>query len=447
MDCIFKRQSVGETTYLIYELDGGKEVDSFAMHMMSNNRMIHIVPVQIVSINEKRQFQFNITGLTKLSNRVATPRPKKEVLEILSSMVNVFEEADAYMLDLTHLLLEWEHVYLDGQGNCILIYLPMECANDKEQIPFLQEIVSKIQLDYQEKDPYLFDLLNAFSRGAIQKLSDFKEMLKKNAGVMKSENIQEEKVAFEEKTPEKSEDSVPKEIGEKKASLLKTAEKGIRAKPQADSKIPIINIPGREPGGKEVCQVPLQAPEKPKKGFLKKDSGKQKMFAMPKKQKPEKVPLPITEKKDDIGQKHDSGIIKTEKKEMYEGYENTVMIQEPVEIPRNGEETVMLAETAFMVQVSARLVRRQDGAIYRIEKERTVIGSGTMADVCIGYNNAISRSHVIISCIGGSYYIEDDQSKNGTFVNGRRLQPGVQEPLYDGMIIRLANEDFEFSKE
>ncbi len=444
MDCIFKQQSVGETTYLIYELDSRMEVDSFAMHMMSNNQMVHIVPVQIVSINEKRQFQFNITGLTKLSNRVATPRPKKEVLEILSSMVNAFEEADAYMLDLTHLLLEWEHVYLDGQGNCILIYLPVECANDKEQISFLQEIVSKIQLDYQEKDPYLFDLLNAFSRGAIRKMSDFKEMLKKNVGVIKSENVQEEKVIFEEKKPE---DSVPEELSEKKASLLKTVEKGIRAKPQADSKIPIINIPGREPGGKEVCQVPLQAPEKPKKGFLKKDSGKQKMFVIPKKQKIEKVLLENTEKKEDAGHKNGSGIIKTEKAEMYEGYENTVMIQKPVKIPRTGEETVMLAEAAFMPKVSAKLIRRQDGTVYRIDRERTVIGSGAMADVCIGYNNAISRSHVVILCIVGSYYIEDDRSKNGTFINGRRLQPGVQEPLYDGMVVRLANEDFEFSKE
>lgn len=440
MNYIFKQQSVGETTYLIYELDNGIEIDSFAMHMMSNNKMVHIVPVQIVSINEKRQLQFNVTGLTKLSNRVAIPRTKKEILEILSSIVNIFEEADAYMLDLTHLLLEWEHVYLDGYGNCMLIYLPIECTNDKEQISFLQEIVSRIQLDYQEKDPYLFDLLNAFSRGAIRKLSDFKEILKKNAGVMRQESKQvEEKINFEE---QKLERSVQKEESEKKDSVLKIAERGIRAKPQADSKIPIINIPGREPGGKEICQIPIQAPEKPKK-----DGGKRKMFALPKKQKLEKAPLVNIEEKANEDQKNRSSIIKVEKNEMYEGYENTVIMQEPAETRKRDEETVMLEEMAFMPQASARLIRKQDGTVYRIDKERIVIGSGTMADICICHNNAISRSHVTISCIGGSYYIEDNRSKNGTFINGRRLQTGVQEPLYDGMIVRFANEDFEFSKE
>lgn len=113
---------------------------------------------------------------------------------------------------------------------------------------------------------------------------------------------------------------------------------------------------------------------------------------------------------------------------------------------KNKEKTVMLEEVAFMPQVSVRLIRRQDGTVYQIGKERTVIGSGAMADVCICHNNAISRSHVTILCIGGSYYIEDNQSKNGTFINERRLQAGVREPLYDGMILRFANEDFDFSE-
>lgn len=67
-------------------------------------------------------------------------RPKKEVLEILSSIINVFEKADAYMLDLAHLLLEWEYVYLDGHGNCMMIYLPVEHMNDKEQISFHKKL-------------------------------------------------------------------------------------------------------------------------------------------------------------------------------------------------------------------------------------------------------------------------------------------------------------------
>lgn len=75
-----------------------------------------------------------------------------------------------------------KYVYLDRQGNCMLLYLPFDHMFRKDQIVFLQEIVGRVQPDYQERDAYLFDILNAFSRGGIRKLSDFREILKKSAG-------------------------------------------------------------------------------------------------------------------------------------------------------------------------------------------------------------------------------------------------------------------------
>lgn len=92
------------------------------------------------------------------------PRPKREVLGILNSILNAFEEVDAYMLDMNHLFLDWEYIYMDGQENCMLMYLPFDHGFHKDKIEFLQEIVGRIQPDFQEKDPYLFDIMNAFSR-------------------------------------------------------------------------------------------------------------------------------------------------------------------------------------------------------------------------------------------------------------------------------------------
>ena len=111
----------------------------------------------------------------------------------------------------------------------------------------------------------------------------------------------------------------------------------------------------------------------------------------------------------------------------------------------NGEEgTVLLQETELAKQVWARLVRRQNGAIYRIDGDRVMIGSGEAADIRIENNHAISRSHVWIWRINGEYFVEDNQSKNGTFINGVRLQPKLKEAVCAGTILRLANEDFEF---
>ena len=58
MNLNFKQQSVGETVYLVLDIDdansaGSFEIDTFAMNMMAHNRIANIVQAQIVRINEK----------------------------------------------------------------------------------------------------------------------------------------------------------------------------------------------------------------------------------------------------------------------------------------------------------------------------------------------------------------------------------------------------------
>lgn len=467
----FKQQSVGETTYLVMELGKDSVIDSFAMNMMARNRMTNIVPVQIVQRNDIQLVQFNITGLVKVNGWLSGPRPKKEVLSIFNSILNVFEEADAYMLDMEHLLLEWEYLYLDRQGNCMLLYLPFDHVSDKDKIVFLQEIVSRVQPDYQERDPYLFDILNAFSRGGIRKLSDFREIIKKNADVQTVgyQEVQQEEAAVMQDIEGKGQ--IPSEHEERE--VMQTAGKKERKKTSISPKIPVINIPGREPGAKFVSpeaeadkeqdsrkkdekkRVEKKKDEKnkneknknEKKGFFKSAGRKQNSFLIPKKQKEE------TESRESVGNETADRLKPMEytgrsrQDGLYESYEHTVMMQEPVRMEKEDEGTVMLEPAGLFMQISASLTSRKDGMVYRIDRERMMLGSGASADICIRSNHAISRSHAVISYVNGEFYAEDNQSKNGTFINGRRLQPGVREPVYDGMVIKLADEEFKFSKD
>ncbi len=52
--------------------------------------------------------------------------------------------------------------------------------------------------------------------------------------------------------------------------------------------------------------------------------------------------------------------------------------------------------------------------------------------------DAISRTHAKVHDIDGYYAIEDLDSRNGTAVNGKLLEPCVKEPLRDGDIVLLA---------
>lgn len=57
--------------------------------------------------------------------------------------------------------------------------------------------------------------------------------------------------------------------------------------------------------------------------------------------------------------------------------------------------------------------------------------------------NTVSRKHADIMKEQGGYFIVDLGSTNGTFLNGRRLQPGVKERLADGLHITFADAEFK----
>lgn len=79
-----------------------------------------------------------------------------------------------------------------------------------------------------------------------------------------------------------------------------------------------------------------------------------------------------------------------------------------------------------------------------IRGEQILIGKKReIVDIAVTFNNMISRKHCRISKIEGSYYISDENSVNGTFVNHVRLRPGEKCVLKKGDLVRLANSDFQ----
>ncbi|MFR5875172.1 MAG: FHA domain-containing protein [Eubacterium sp.] len=76
--------------------------------------------------------------------------------------------------------------------------------------------------------------------------------------------------------------------------------------------------------------------------------------------------------------------------------------------------------------------------VFRIGKEKRYV------DYFILNNNAVSRLHADIINHNGICFIKDNNSTNGTFVNGNRIQSNIETEIYDGDSITLANEGFVF---
>lgn len=80
-----------------------------------------------------------------------------------------------------------------------------------------------------------------------------------------------------------------------------------------------------------------------------------------------------------------------------------------------------------------------------INKDLFVIGKKDTNDAAITFNKMISRIHCNVIRKNGLYYINDLQSSNGTFVNGKKVMPNQPVPLKDGDTVRLADVNFSVS--
>ena len=77
-------------------------------------------------------------------------------------------------------------------------------------------------------------------------------------------------------------------------------------------------------------------------------------------------------------------------------------------------------------------------------QDLTIIGRSKQCDLYVSSPD-VSLEHAKITCTDGKYYIQDLKSKNGTFLNDKRVQRKMR--LREGMHVILGSQDFVFHEE
>ena len=81
-----------------------------------------------------------------------------------------------------------------------------------------------------------------------------------------------------------------------------------------------------------------------------------------------------------------------------------------------------------------------------VNKPEFMLGKSDECDGVLSFNEEISREHCLILYKDGEYYIRDDKSTNGTYLNGALLEKGVAYPLVEGDRLRLSASSFTVEK-
>lgn len=95
----------------------------------------------------------------------------------------------------------------------------------------------------------------------------------------------------------------------------------------------------------------------------------------------------------------------------------------------------------------ASLTRQVTGEKIELGKPSFVLGKNPeKSDYAIADNTNISRVHAVITTRNGRYYVMDQNSTNGTFINGRIIKAGQETEILPGDCLMLANEEFIFNE-
>lgn len=92
--------------------------------------------------------------------------------------------------------------------------------------------------------------------------------------------------------------------------------------------------------------------------------------------------------------------------------------------------------------------------MFELRYDRTNVGRKSLADginpevdlTALDQDGTVSRRHAVVVREGEMVVVEDLGSSNGTFVNGTKIQPGLQQTLQSGDEVRFGSLIFKFRR-
>lgn len=460
----FTYEEQGDRRYLVYEKKPEDTLDTLTLEMISNNQIEGLAPANHIQMDDHFYMKYDITGCKSLREYMQGTINRQQLLHIMESIADTAMEAEDYMLRFSSFVLDTDYMYMDGAGRKVFcIVLPVV----REEAPlelFLKELLMGAQYNQAEDCSYVAALINFFSspgsfsvhglKGQIAGLKKEKTSRKKieeqnrvlpeppaspkRRGHSEAPNDPEKQNCLNILFSDEEEKTLREKIGqffkrdrsekdeyeeeeiedrkEKRGFFGKRSEKKKKdqVKDQSgDSILGGIAIPG------------MEVPVRPQKERRPEDQEQQPHF-----EKYEKREIPIPAQKIPLKQLETGG----------SDFGETVYLQE-----EDDDETAFLGqEKGGSPEFS--LYRFSTKETFRITGDVSRIGrSPSIAEISITGNKCIGRIHAILYVRGQDVFIEDNHSKNHTYVDGIRLDP--EDPpvlLNQGSKIRLGDEELEF---
>lgn len=468
----FSLENQGANSLLVYTLKADDQVDTLSAGMMSNNKIPGLVPFSFSQLDDNRYFKYNITSKTTLQKYFSEMVNKKKLLGVFTSIASVVIAAEEYMIEVDKFMFDPEYIFVNvSNAQASMVCLPV-MKKETEPVDigkFFKEIMYSIKFDETENCDYVAKILSFLNSNTAFSLQEFKKTLdnqsipatKPKVGQVRQSvpPLTQQHIPIQQPNQQSSPPVIPQSQPQTPNIAVQPASpKASNSRAAASSPNLGYEIPGSPKGVSSVESSLGKDQQKTKKGgiFSSIFGGKQKQSGKAEDNK--KVTHNKLPKKNK----------KISKKEVQESNSQTVpplnsvsnnvppKASEFVQVSNqqpSGTTTILVQDGAgetillddYMGQTTPYLLRNSSSEkafinkpVFRVGKEPSYV------DYCIAGNPSVSRSHADILTINGEYYIRDNNSTNGTFINGVRILSNKEEQIKHEDKIILANELFEF---
>ena len=93
-----KKVKTEQALYLVYELEENESVDYVSLGMMSNNTITGLAHVQLIQMNQERQFRFKMTSEKTMCEFLSESQNKETNLKLIKNIVLTMKRIEEYMI-------------------------------------------------------------------------------------------------------------------------------------------------------------------------------------------------------------------------------------------------------------------------------------------------------------------------------------------------------------
>lgn len=422
LDTIFSFENSCNRNYLVYNIKDIKEIDKVEHNMITNNIIEGLLNISYSSIDDKYFYKYDISSKIPLKRYLSGCNDTDKIFKILLNSLDVFIEVEDFMILKEHIILDENYIFVNVSDISLhFVCLPINDNNENiinryNLKSFINNIIGYLSIeDFENKNLiYLLkDVLNKDDSFDIREILSVLKNLDNNKNFIKQEKIN--KIYKEEKKIEIA------------CDILNNTQKRNIKKLNDDKII-------KE---KKVENFDFLVPGQEEKVKIKKKDNKidlKKIFKISKQDKKSVVKENKLDKIQEIKINDENDESAT--------YSHTVLIKRP---NANEQTSLLNALNSGLYPSFPYLIRKKNGEKINITSDLFRIGKEIdYVDYAIKDNNTISRAHADIIKINKDYYIQDNNSKNYTYVNDNIVCDGQAVKLEHNYEIKLSNELFIF---